>query len=351
MPVYNLWGADAEIEISKEIFPSEEWLKEKDELFDHPEHGWFESSFQKKKLHYRKNIPKDGNVKAILVWQHGICGQSGFGMKTGERFTDHALRTRTFNQHGIAVYAADALGHGYSEGTRFYIPQGKWEINRDDLVKFCQIAAKEYPDIPLIVSGDSYGGCLALHTAYYFQTHPDPDQTPNNFLGASLNCPSIEGDLPPKPVVWFLQYGLAPLWPKWTPFFMPHPITSERVWKEPEPRAYFSNKEEMHDLSRGGVSFCLGTAVGLLKSLQQAQIISYDFNVAFHISHGDQDYGIPLSGSQHLMEHCQTPAGDKCLNVIQGGYHGLFSQKDAEDIMNHELEWIQTMMQKKQQEN
>lgn len=347
MPLYNLWGeSDLDIEIDKDVFPDEQWLQEKEELFDHPEHGWFESVHQKKRLHYRKNIPTTG-VKAIVVWHHGICGQSGFGMKIGgERFTDQALKIRQMSKAGIAVYSFDALGHGFSEGTRFYIPNGQWQINRDDLVAFCKLANKDYENVPLFVSGDSYGGCLALLAAHYFQEHPT--ECPARFSGCCLNCPSIDADLPPKPVEWFLRYGLAPFFPQYTPFFMPHPITSERIWKDVEAREYFSNPDEMHGLSRGGVPFCLGTAVGLLTSLLEARRISHSFQLPFHINHGDEDYGVPLSGSQHLYDNCQTPALKKSLNVVVGGYHAMLSQTDAKDILDHEIQWIQETIRERE---
>lgn len=340
MPRRNLWGeSDLDIEIPDDLFPDDEWLQGQEELFDHPQHGWFESVHKKKRLHYRKNVPADGKVKAIVVWHHGICGQSGFGMKIGPRYTDQALRIREMAKAGIAVYSFDALGHGFSEGTRFYIPNGKWQINRDDLVAFCRMASKDHSDVPLFVSGDSYGGCLALHAANYFQENPA--ERPVHFIGCCLNCPSIEADTPPKPVELFLRYGLAPFFPLWTPFFMPHPITSERVWKDPEAREYFSNPDEMRGLSRGGEAFCLGTAVGLLTSLQEAQKISHTFQLPFHINHGDKDYGVTLSGSQHLYENSETPASKKSLNVVSDGYHGMFSQVDAKNILDHEIQWIQ----------
>ena len=357
MPKYDLWGhSNLDIDISKEVFPNEEWLKDHDELFDHPYHGFFESSYQKKKLHYRRNLPKKEGVKvkAIVVWHHGILGQSGFGMRCSEgagkdnggyRYTDMALRIRKMNEQGIAVYSHDALGHGFSEGRRFYIPDGKYKINVDDLMTFCHMAAKDHPpETPLFLSGDSYGGCLALHASYQFQTHPE--NSPKGFVGCLLNCPSIEADLPPPPVVWFLRYGLAPFFPTWTPFFMPHPITAERTFKLEEPRAYFTDPKKMHDLSRGGTPLCLGTAVGCLVALIEAQKLSHNFNLPFHINHGSDDYAVPISGSQHLMKHSKTPTELKVLNVVEGGYHALFSELDADDTVNHEITWIQQMIKR-----
>lgn len=205
------------------------------------------------------------------------------------------------------------------------------------------MASNDYDNkVPLFISGDSYGGCLALLAAHYLQEHPD--ECPDNFVGCTLNCPSIDADLPPKIVEWFLRYGLSPFFPKWTPFFMPHPITSERIWKDERAREYFSDHEKMHGLSRGGVPFCLGTAVGLLASLQEAQRVSHTFNLPFHISHGDKDEGVMLSGSQHLYDNCSTPKEKKVLNIVAGGYHGMFSQEDAKDILEHEIQWIQQMI-------
>jgi len=340
MPLYNLWGTNnVNIEIPKDIFPNEEWMRNQDELFANPEHNFFESTYKNKKLHYRKNLPPNNQeVRAVVVWHHGICGQSGFGMKIGDRYTDQALRIRLMNEAGIAVFSYDGLGHGFSEGHRFYIPNGNWEIFRDDLVNFCKMATKDYDNVPMFVSGDSFGGCLALHTAHYFQENES--ERPATFVGASLNCPSIHADLPAKPVELILRFGLAPFFPQWTPFFMPHPITSERIWKDEEARQYFSNPNEMHDLARGGVPFCLGTAVGLLTSLKEAQRICKTFQLPFHISHGDKDYGVKLSGSQYLYDQCQTPDSLKSLDIVVDGYHGLFSQEDAKDILQKEIQWL-----------
>ncbi|VEU34547.1 unnamed protein product [Pseudo-nitzschia multistriata] len=344
MPCYNLWDHDGlDIEIPEEIFPDETFRKEKDILFDHPQHGYFESCYQGKKLHYRKNLPPEGTpIRAIVVWQHGIHGHSGYGMKCSDgRFTDMALRIRMMNAKGYAVYSHDLLGHGFSEGERFYIPNGNWKINRDDLINFALLVADNHPeDTPLILSGDSYGGCLAFHAAHVLQTEK-PELASTRFLGCALNCPSFHGDIPSLPVTLFLRYGLAPFFPLWTPFFMPHPITPERCWRETEPRAHFTDQSQIHGLSKGGKPFCLGTAVGLLSALQASQVLIPIFCLPFHINHGSDDYGVPLSGSQSCFTNSKTPDSEKELNIVPGGYHCLFSQLDSKSTMQHEIDWIE----------
>ncbi len=342
MPLYDLWGhKNLNIEIPEDIFPDESWRQKKDVLFDNPEHGFFQSCYENKKLHYRKNLPPSGTpVKAIVIYQHGIHGQSGYGMQCKDgRYCDMALRIRMLNAKGYAVYAHDQLGHGFSEGHRFYIPNGDWRINRNDLVRFVKFVAAEHPvGTPLFLNGDSYGGCLAFHASHMLQTNPA--LAPKGFLGCSINCPAIDGDIPPWPVTFFLRYILAPLFPTWTPFFMPHPISPGRIWKEEEPRKYYT--KDTRGLSAGGVPFCLGTAVGLLGALECAQGLFTVFKAAFHINHGSEDAGVPFeNGSQKLYKLCKTPEDQKELKIIPGGYHGLFSQLDAEDLINNEIEWIE----------
>ncbi|CAB9527221.1 Monoglyceride lipase [Seminavis robusta] len=346
----TLWGHTVDLEIPDDVFPSEERLKELDEIFDNPEHGYFPGTFQGKQIFYRKNLPKDGSSKpkGVIVYQHGIHGQSGHGMKCKDgRYTDVALRIREFTEAGFAVYAHDFLGHGFSEGTRFLIPSGDWKINRDDTVQFVNtvVMKEQADDVPLFLAGDSYGACVTIHAARWFQDHPE--ETPKSFHGILLNCPAIHGDLPPAPVVAVLR-RLAVLFPSWTPFFMPHPISSERVWKEPEALEYFENLKD--GLSLAGVPFCLGTALGLLEAIEtvQAQAIP-GFTIPFSINHGTEDYGVPISGSEYMMDKADTPAEDKALNKIEGAYHNLYTSEDAKDRMNLEMKWIKEQIEKQKQ--
>ena len=73
MPRYDLWGhKNLDIEIPEDLFPDETWLEKKDVLFDNPHHGYFESCHEGKKLHYRRNLPSEKPVKAIIIFQHGM---------------------------------------------------------------------------------------------------------------------------------------------------------------------------------------------------------------------------------------------------------------------------------------
>lgn len=343
MVKYELWGNNVDIEVPKDVFPNKERQKELDEVFNNPEHGFFEGTHEGKKIYYRKSLP-EGAPKGIIVWQHGIHGQSGFGMKLQDgRYIDMALRTRLFTKEGFAVYASDQLGHGYSEGTRFLIPNGNWQINRDDLVQFAKLAASEHDGtIPLFLIGDSYGGCLVLHAARVFQDKPN--EAPKGFAGVLLNAPAIIGDLPSPAVVEFLRQ-LAKVFPAWRPFFMPHPVSSDRIWKDKEPREYYDGGN--NGLSLGGAKFCLGTALGLLEGLEAVREVILGFKVPFSINHGTEDHSVLMEGSTFLMEKSDTPPEDKVLNKIEGGYHDVYSEAEAEKTMMLEIQWIKEQISKK----
>lgn len=101
-----------------------------------------------------------------------------------------ALLVDTFTKLGLAVYARDMYGHGFSEGTRFCIPD--WIEMRDDAINFCKLVADENSnDIPLFLSGESLGGCITILMSRYFQDHPD--EAPINLDSNLLICPAILG--------------------------------------------------------------------------------------------------------------------------------------------------------------
>jgi len=219
MTRFTLWNT--ELDLALLSIPSEETLAQMDEHADNPNHRFFSTPHGK--LHYRQYLP-EGEIKAVCVWQHGIAAHSGAVCKLGnDNFTNIGLLARRFKAAGYALYTPDLLGHGFSEGKRFYIPNGNYGINRSGLQHFAKFISEEHNDKPLFLMGDSYGGCLALHVARIWQDHPE--KGPTNFKGICLNAPAIQGDLPSLPVVLFLRYILAPLFPENTPPFMPHPVS------------------------------------------------------------------------------------------------------------------------------
>jgi pimeloyl-ACP methyl ester carboxylesterase len=92
------------------------------------------------------------------------------------------------------------------------------------------VADRHAKDIPFFLSGESYGGTLTIHVAKHFQDHPADG--PSNFDSFLLVAPAVVADMPPFPVYQILRYILAPRYPNWVPFFMPNPISPDRIWRD-----------------------------------------------------------------------------------------------------------------------
>ena len=225
-PQNTRYGKYVELDIPKEAFPTDAEIQAmEDALPECQQHGWFESNGAQ--LHYRKFMPPE-QPRGVVVYQHGILAHTGnaFILKDGRK-VNSALMADSFNKAGYALYALDMLGHGFSEGLRWFVPD--WKVNRDDLDNFTRFVASENPGIPLFLFGESYGSTTALHLARKWQ---DSDNAPEKFAGVVVIAPAIVSDMPPYPVVFTLRYILAPIFPRWVPFFMPNPVSADRIWRE-----------------------------------------------------------------------------------------------------------------------
>lgn len=390
---YTLWGS--EVNLTLPSLPPDSKMREMDEDSGDPIHGYFQTP--QGKLHYRQYLPDNGGanggdgIKAVCIWQHGIHSHSGATVKlthvtnadgststtasnpssnsscsNSYSYTNMGLFSRKFQSNQIALYALDMLGHGFSEGKRFYIPNGDYTINRDGLESFARFVGETHENVPLFLMGDSYGGCLALHVARMWQNHGmDHDKDnhdmmepksksmpmsppPKQFEGICINAPAIIGDLPPLPIKLFLRHILAPLLPEYTPFFMPHPVPPERVWKDPEiRREHTSDQVKQRGLSAGGVPFCLGTASGLVKAMESVQSdIIPGFRVPFSVCHGTDDWGVKIEGTEFLVEHCETKQEDREVRLVEGAYHDLMADPTREENLEFHIRFILSRVNK-----
>mmetsp|Transcript_25356 Transcript_25356/g.44551 ORF Transcript_25356/g.44551 Transcript_25356/m.44551 type:complete len:359 (+) Transcript_25356:73-1149(+) len=346
MVVKELYGKIVNIDIPEDVFPTNEEIDGIDNLIPGCQHGFYKSVSTKDNcdepvdLHYRYWLPSD-IPRGIVIYNHGIHSHSAHASRIDGRALDLALFVDTFLNMGLAVYARDMYGHGLSEGTRFYIPS--WTEARQDVINFCKLVADQHPkDIPLFISGESIGGNFSILVSRYFQDHPE--DAPSNFDSSLLICPAIEGDLPPFPVYQLLRYVLAPLRPKWRPFFMPNPISPDRIWRDSKVCAeYTQPRRQESQMDACGIPFRLGTAVGMVLALEHVQKVAIPgYNKPFCIVHGDNDEGVPISGSKRLYGSSSTPEDQKEFHTIPGAHHGLLADPRAEEAIGHLAKFVET---------
>ncbi len=396
MVKYTLWGNEVELDLSKKTFPTDEEMKEMEDVMLNCEHGYFDGSERHDhKLHYRKWSPvksptpvEEGedtpsSPKGVCVFQHGIHGDSGAGAIVDGTHCKLSLLAKTLMDSGYILYSLDMLGHGYSEGTRFFIPDGDWTVNRDDFQSFAKFVEKEEdPDLPFYLLGESYGACLTLHVAR--QWLDAPDTAPKNFRSICVLAPgmydfrsasyssvlfrrilklktlstvpiachvllliAIIGDIPSPPVVTFLT-SLAYVFPQWTPFFMPDPVTPERIWRNEKVREIFiSDRQKEMYLTASSKKFCLGTGLGLLNALDEVRATAIPgFSAPFYVAHGTKDYGVPLEGTEFLVEHSTTGENDRCVKIIEDGYHCLLSEENRLETAKSLVDWMDSRLSK-----
>jgi len=363
MELRHLFGRTVNIEIPDHEFPTKDEMESIDAMTGTDcQHAWYKSCSSNNKiengdiyLHYRSWLPpaalpvsKESNhkIKGVVIFTHGICSHSGHAARINDRPLDVALLVDTFTSKGMAVYARDQYGHGLSEGTRFYIPD--WKENRDDLIEFVKLVSGTVESsVPVFLMGESYGGCLSILTSRYFQDHPN--EKPSNFDNSLiLVAPAIIGETPGFPVEQILRYILAPLAPKWIPFFMPNPVSKDRIWSDKEVLKFYEDprKNEM-GLDAVGLPFRLGTAVNLLAALEEVQNNAIPgYNRPFCIVHGDGDVAVPMSGSKLLYNDSDTLDNDKELHTIEGMYHGLLAEPKAEEVMTLITNFVDARMKK-----
>lgn len=147
----TVFGTCVNIQIDPDSFPSEADIQQLEDQLPPCEHGWFDSCHKNAKLHYRSWVPS--SMKGVAVFFHGIMSHSGQGLVLDGQELGTTLLSNSFLKEGIALYAFDAYGHGFSEGERFYIPG--WENNFKDCLTFCQLVSEKHDQVPLFVTGES----------------------------------------------------------------------------------------------------------------------------------------------------------------------------------------------------
>ena len=334
--MHKFFGVERAVDVAN--FPNETELAQLEENLSSGEHGWFDSVSEGAKLHYRKFVP--AKPKAVLVYMHGIATHAGKGAKVNGRKLNLSLISDVCLKEGIALYAFDLYGHGFSEGTRVYVPS--YLENMKDYVNFCHMAAKEHPSVPLVLMGESYGCCLTQLVARQFQD--DPASGPSTFDSIILTAPAFDVDLPPYPVYLLLRYGFAPMAPKWRPFFMPNPISADRIWRDKDVLKVMTS-DLYRKIDGSGIPLRLGTAVNVVVAVKECYNKAIPgFKVPYCIIHGTNDYGVRIEGSDYMWKTAVIE--ERAFHRKEGAYHDLFADPTAEENMQHVVDWVKSRLNK-----
>jgi alpha-beta hydrolase superfamily lysophospholipase len=342
MVLRTIFDVERDIDIPESVFPDKEALREMEAPLDANggQHGWFESSHQKERLHYRKFLPVS-TPKAIVVFQHGLQSQSGLAcvLSTGRK-TNVALLTHEYQQAGYAVYTPDLIGHGFSEGIRHVMPSN--DILIKDLLNCAKLVAGFHePKTPVFLAGESLGGNLALQVSRYIQENPE---SLPNFQGAILFSPAIYPDTIYAPSQYVLKFCLIPvLGNRRPPSLIPSPVHPKFIWRDEERLAIGMKKDGISNHGAHPPYTSLLTLTTAMRKVREKTIPG--LKVPFCVVHGAKDRAIPIKGAEFLVKTTSTSIEDFSYKRYEDALHDLLAEPEAPDVMGFTLAWIRERLE------
>ncbi|KAJ0987983.1 hypothetical protein J5N97_006339 [Dioscorea zingiberensis] len=257
------------------------------------------------------------NVKGLVFMTHG------YGSDTGWLFQKIAI---SYANWGYAVYCADVLGHGRSDGLRCYL--GDMEKIAAASLSFFVSVRRDHHSLPAFLFGESMGGAVTL--LMYLRS--DPGTWTGLIFAAPLFV--IPEDMKPSKLhlfVYGLLFGLADTWAA-----MPDNKMVGKAIKDPEKlRVIASNPRRYTGKPR------VGTMRELLRLCDYFKENFSKVTVPFFTGHGTDDGVTSPEGSKMLYE--MASSDDKTLKIYEGMYHSLIqgeTEENSQRVLADMREWI-----------
>ncbi|MGN0652369.1 MAG: alpha/beta hydrolase, partial [Gemmiger sp.] len=121
------------------------------------------------------SFPSANGRDTIKAWRYSPLGEPRAIIQLVHGYGEHSRRylhmINKFNQAGFVVFADDHLGHGktgYDSGTLGDPHSGGYMTYLKDEKSLHDIAVAEYPDIPYMMFGHSWGSMLARGYAAHY---------------------------------------------------------------------------------------------------------------------------------------------------------------------------------------
>eukprot|EP00752_Nemacystus_decipiens_P011419 g10140.t1 len=303
-------------------------------------------------LHVRTFAPPDGqDIKALVYFQHGFGGHANSPAKMQ---LGNALPP-----HGLATVMLELPGHGYSEGERAYID--KYSHWMDDMFQFLEAVAgggfasasegklnlshgqlEQLKTVPIFLVGESLGGalCLYMGLSLYDREHALLPR----FKGACLMAPAIQGNPPPKPLVFLLRYTVAPLIPKrQIPDMLESVQVPSEVWVTEEDRAKAKQDEWGKPGGLGwGHNMKFNMGLNMMDMVGVIHSRLADVKFPFLVMHDPRDAIVRFEPVLELMDKAATPKDDpraRELKRMDGMLHDLLT--NCTDVcIGHITDWV-----------
>ncbi|HET6778285.1 MAG TPA: alpha/beta hydrolase [Gemmatimonadales bacterium] len=262
-------------------------------------------------MHLFYQVWRPAQPRAVLINLHGLGDHSGL----------YPNLAAYFPPREIAVYAYDMRGNGRSPGQRAFVRS--WQEFREDLHAFLTQVRQWEPNVPLFLLGNSLGGLVVLDYGL---------QRPSGLLGVIAAAPPL-GRLGVPPVLMALGRVMSRIVPRFSlrvgmdlTGLARDPAVVETVLADP----YFHRRGTAR----------LSTEVTAAISRVQANAES--LSLPLLILHGSADRMVPPDGSREFFAKVRYP--DREFREYPEGYHGLFADLNAGEVLGDLERWIEAHM-------
>ncbi|KAI7727403.1 hypothetical protein M8C21_009509, partial [Ambrosia artemisiifolia] len=274
-------------------------------------------------------LPLDPNqpIKATVFMTHGYRSDCSWS------FQEICI---AYAKWGYAVFAADLIGHGRSDGLHGYIGDMD-KAAATSLSYYVSVRmSEEYRNLPAFLFGQSMGGMITM--LMYFQSDPD---TWSGLIFAAPLLVLPEAATPSKLhlTMYGLLFGLADTWA-----VMPDPRMGAKAVRDVEKQKILAMNPKLY-LGKPRV----GTMREVVRVTNYLQQNFERVKVPFFTAHGTADGLASHSGSEMLYEKAATAKEDKCLKLYEGMYHSLINgepDEDADVVLGDMKAWIDEKAQK-----
>ncbi|CAA7013753.1 unnamed protein product [Microthlaspi erraticum] len=277
------------------------------------------------KLFTQTFLPLEGEIKGTVYMSHGYASDTSW------MFSKICM---SYCRWGYAVFAADLLGHGRSDGIRCYMGDME-KVAATSLSFFKHVRTSEpYKNLPAFLFGESMGGLVTL--LMYFQSEPE------TWTGLIFSAPLFVIPEPMKPsrphlFAYGLLFGLADTWAA-----MPDNKMIGKAIKDPEKlKIIASNPNRYTGKPR------VGTMRELLRKTLYVQENFDRVTIPVLTVHGTAD-GVTCPSSSELLYE-KASSSDKTLKLYEGMYHSLIQgepDENAEIVLKDMREWIDERVQR-----
>lgn len=249
----------------------------------------------------------DTPPKAMVFLFHGLADHSGRFEKVAEKFT----------AAGFLFFAADLRGNGKTEGPRGHFDS--YDQIMRDTDGLLEAAHAKYPNIPVILYGQSMGGNLALN--YSLRRKPE-------VAAVIASSPWLRLTKPPNAIVRTLGNALGKIAPA---FIIPNGLNADDLSHS----KVISKAYREDPLVHGKIS--LNTFKLITESGEWAIKNSSQHQKPLLLMHGTSDPITSIDASRQFAK------GVKCEFTFRswdGLKHELHNEPQSEEVINFMIEWL-----------